>query len=165
MSVMPLYNIIALPGAKLWLQTRIYRELAGKAPVVGERVTLLCQKQEQPRAALDADSFRPVGVTGSVAEVSEGGFTVIAVQNRVNIDEIVMLPDRSFSMTVSRRAEIDDLDPAQAERRLTEVKDRILAFARGKQWEGMLRSFAAHCATPFWSRTACSVASTRWNAY
>ena len=68
MSVMPLYNIIALPGAKLWLQTSAYRELTGKEPVAGERVTLLMQKQEQPRAALDADSFRPIGVVGSVGD-------------------------------------------------------------------------------------------------
>ena len=144
MSIMPLYNIIALPGAKLWLQTSAYRELTGKEPVAGERVTLLMQKQEQPRAALDADSFRPIGVVGSVGAINAGGFMAIDIQNRVNIEEIARLRDGSFSMTVSRRPDTDDLDPADARRRLTGVKDRILAFARGKQWEGMLRGFAAH---------------------
>ena len=144
MSVMPLYNIIALPGAKLWLQTRIYKELTGKAPVEGERVTLLVQKDEQPRAALDGDSFRPIGVTGAISEVNANGFICVDIQNRVNIEEVAVLRDRSFSMTVSRRADVDDLDPADAARRLTGVKDRILSFARGKQWEGMLRGFAAH---------------------
>ena len=144
MSVMPLYNIIALPGAKLWLQTRIYKELTGKAPVEGERVTLLMQKDEQPRAALDGDSFRPIGVTGAISEVNANGYVCVDIQNRVNIEEVAVLRDRSFSMTVSRRADLDDLDPADAARRLTGVKDRILSFARGKQWEGMLRGFAAH---------------------
>ena len=144
MSIMPLYNIIALPGAKLWLQTSAYRELTGKEPVAGERVTLLMQKQEQPRAALDADSFRPIGVVGSVGAINAGGFMAIDIQNRVNIEEVARLRDGSFSMTVSRRPDTDDLDPADARRRLTGVKDRILAFARGKQWEGMLRGFAAH---------------------
>ena len=144
MSIMPLYNIIALPGAKLWVQANVYRELAGKEPAEGERVTLLMQKSEQPRRALNADSFHSIGVAGSIAEVNEGGFICIALQNRVNIEEIAMLRDRSFSMTVSRRGDINDLDPDAAERRLTEVKERILAFARGKQWEGMLRNFAAY---------------------
>ena len=144
MSIMPLYNIIALPGAKLWLQNKTYRELTGKAPAEGERVTVLTQRQEQPRAALDADSFRPIGVTGAISEVSANGFVCIDIQSRVNIEEVAVLRDRSFSMTVSRRPDVDDLDPADAERRLTGVKDRILSFARGRQWEGMLRSFAAH---------------------
>ena len=144
MSVMPLYNIIALPGAKLWLQTRIYKELTGKDPAEGERVTLLMQKDERPRAALDGDSFRPIGVTGVISEVSANGFVCVDIQNRVNIEEVAVLRDRSFSMTVSRRPDVDDLDPADAAHRLTGVKDRILSFARGKQWEGMLRGFAAH---------------------
>ena len=143
MSVMPLYNMIALPGAKLWLQTNVYRELTGKAPVSGERVTLLMQREAQPRKALTADSFQPIGVVGSISEIA-GELVHIDVQNRVNIEEIALLRDGSFSMTVSRRADIDDLDPSDARRRLTEVKDRILSFSRGKQWEGMLRSFAAH---------------------
>lgn len=144
MSIMPLYNIIALPGAKLWLQNKNYRELTGKAPAEGERVTVLTQRQEQHRAALDADSFRPIGVTGAISEVNANGFVCIDIQSRVNIEEVAVLRDRSFSMTVSRRPDVDDLDPTDAERRLTGVKDRILSFARGRQWEGMLRSFAAH---------------------
>ena len=144
MSVMPLYNIIALPGARLWLQAKVYRELTGKAAVVGERVTLLAQRQAQPRSALDGESFFPIGATGNVAEVNGEGFVCIEVQNRVNIEEIARLRDESFSMTVSRRPDVDDLDGARALRGLTEVKDRLLSFARGKQWEGMIRGFAAH---------------------
>ena len=43
MSVMPLYNLIALPGARLWLRGGVYRELTGKDPVEGEKVTILIQ--------------------------------------------------------------------------------------------------------------------------
>ena len=144
MSVMPLYHIIALPGARVWLQSRVYQELSGKAPVMGEKVTLLIQKEEQPRQALTADSFMPIGAAGVVAQINDAGYMAIDVQNRVNIEEIAMLPDRSFSMTLSRRPDRDDLDPETEKRKLTEVKDRILAFARGKQWEDMIRGLAAH---------------------
>ena len=154
MSIMPLYNTITLPGATLWLQTKFYQEVAGKAPVAGERVTLLMQKEEQPRAALNADSFQPIGVTGAISEISDSGFMAIDILNRVNIEEIAMLRDRSFSMTVSRRPDLDDMDPTEAEARLTQVKDRILSFARGKKWEGMLRSFAARSSTFIRSRSS-----------
>ncbi len=143
MTILPIYNIIALPGAKLWLQTSIYKELSDKTPAVGERVTLLAQKEEVPRARLTADNFQPIGVAGTVSEINDGGYLCIDLQNRVNIEEIARLPGGSFSMTLSRRADADDLDRADAERRLTEVKDRILTFAKGKQWEGWLRDFAA----------------------
>ena len=143
MSMLPIYSIIALPGSKLWLQTGIYSELAKKAPITGERVTLLAQKEEKPRSPLSADNFQPIGVVGVISEVIEGGLLCIDLQNRVNVDEIYQLPNGSFSMTLSRRPDIDDLDEEDARRRLTEVKDRILAFSKGQQWERMIRNYAA----------------------
>ena len=80
MTILPVYNIIALPGAKLWLQNNIYKELSDKTPVVGERVTLLYQKEEKPRAQLTADSFQPIAVVGSVSEVNDSGFMCIDLQ-------------------------------------------------------------------------------------
>ena len=144
MTILPIYNIIALPGAKLWLQTNLYRELSDKTPVVGERVTLLAPKEEKPRAQLTADSFQPIGVAGAICEINDSGLMCIDLKNRVNIEEIAQLPGGSFSMTLSRRPDTDDLDRADAELRLTEVKDRILSFSKGKQWEGMLRGFIAY---------------------
>ena len=144
MSVIPVYNIIALPGAKLWLHGRIYRELTGKAPAEGERVTILMQKDEQPRSALNAESFYPIGVMGSIQEVNDSGFLSVDIQSRINIEDIALLPDRSFSLSVSRRADLGTLDAREAGRALTEVKERILAFSRGKQWEETTRSLAAY---------------------
>ena len=143
MSMLPIYRIIALPGSRLWLQTGVYTELSKKDPVMGERVTLLAQKEEKRRSALSADNFQPIGVVGVISEINDSGFLCIDMQYRVNVDEIFQLPDGSFSMTLSRRPDIDDLDTEDAARRLGEVKDRILAFSEGQQWEAMIRNFAA----------------------
>jgi ATP-dependent Lon protease len=144
MSIMPLYNLIALPGARLWLRGTVYRELTGKAPAEGDKVTILMQKEDAGRKALTADSFHPIGTAGVVTEVNDAGFVAIDVQNRINIEGVTVQADSSFSMTVTRRADVEDLDPVEARRRLTEVKERILSFSRGQQWEGWLRSFAAY---------------------
>lgn len=143
MSMLPIYRIIALPGAKLWLQGSIYTQFANKAPVTGERVTLLAQKEENMKEDLSADNFQPIGVSGVISEVNDGGFLCIDMQYRVNVDDICQMPDGSFSMTLSRRNDVDDLNTEDARRRLGEVKARILAFAKGQQWEGMMRNFAA----------------------
>ncbi|MBR2797713.1 MAG: endopeptidase La [Clostridia bacterium] len=144
MTILPIYNIIALPGAKLWLQTEIYNQFTDRTPTVGERVTLLAQKEERDWSQATVDNFQPIGVVGTVSVVNDNGFMCIDLQNRVNVQEITRLPGGSFSMTLSRRADMDDLDREDARRRLTEVKDRVLAFSKGQQWEGMIRNFAAH---------------------
>ena len=144
MSVLPLYNAIALPGAKLWLRVDLYKRGAGKAPVSGERVTILSQKKDQSRAALNEESFYPIGAVGTVDEADINGFMSIDITGRVNVEEVAVLRDRSISLTVSRRRDEEDLDEEDARARLIGLKDRILAFARGQQWEPMLRQFAAH---------------------
>ncbi|MBQ9211464.1 MAG: endopeptidase La [Clostridia bacterium] len=144
MAVLPLYNVLALPGAKLWLREADYRSLTGKAPIVGERVTILAQKEDTDRYDLDVDSFYPIAVAGMVADVGGNGFISLDLHNRVNVSEIVQLPDRSFSMSIVRRPDEGEVDPAQAAQSLEEIKDRILAFSRGQQWEGFLRTFATY---------------------
>ena len=143
MSVMPLYNVLVLPGAKFWLHTNVYRELSGKEPEEGERVTLLIQKTDLERRALNADSFFPIGLTGTVTEIDETGFLAVDLESRINIEEITLLNNRSFSLTASRRFDTGLLDEADAAERLASVKDRILTMARGQRWEGMLRNFAS----------------------
>ena len=144
MAQMPLYNTLTLPGGRIWLRAVDYQALTGKAPAAGERITLLMQKEDQAREELTEKSFFPLAVAGVVAEADENGFVTVELQNRVYIDEIVRLPNQTFSMSLSRRPETEDLDPAEAQRRLKAVKDRILSFAAGQRWEGFLRSFAEH---------------------
>ena len=144
MSIMPIYNMIALPGARLWLRGSVYRELTGKAPQSGEKVTVLMQKEERDRSALSAESFYPIGTVGTVTEVNDEGFVAIEIQSRLNIESVSVQPDRTLSLTVSRRPDVEDLPPEEAERGLLEVKERVLSFSKGQQWEGMLRGFAAY---------------------
>ena len=119
MSIMPLYNMIALPGARLWLRGSVYRELTGKVPVEGEKVTILMQKEDQSRHALTAESFHPIGIVGNISEVNDAGFLAIDILNRISIEGVSVQSDHSFSMTVSRRPDVEDLDSSEAQRRLT----------------------------------------------
>ncbi|MBQ7692408.1 MAG: endopeptidase La [Oscillospiraceae bacterium] len=144
MSIMPIYNMIALPGARLWLRGSVYRELTGKAPQPGEKVTVLMQKEDRDHSALRAESFYPIGTVGTVTEVNNEGFVALEIQSRLNIESVSVQPDRTLSLTVSRRPDVEDLSAEEAERGLLEVKERVLSFAKGQQWEGMLRGFAAY---------------------
>ena len=144
MAILPLYNVLVLPGAKMWLRRTDYRTLTGKDAAVGERVTVLIQKENGDRDALTADSFYPIAVAGQVTETDQSGFITMEMGSRVNIDEIVQLPDRSFSMSVSRRPDSGTLEPEEAARSLKKVKSRILTFSEGQQWEGFLKSFSLY---------------------
>ena len=173
MAILPLYNVLALPGAKIWMRKQDYRALADRDAMTGERVTLLMQKEETEREKLNAESFFPIAAAGLVTGVDQNGFITLEIQNRVNIEEIVQLPDHSFSMSISRRPDTGELTEDEAARGLSAVKSRILTFSEGQQWESFIRSFSVYWDSLWtvagvmspWLRISAEESASLWNSY
>ena len=121
MAVVPVYNLLATPGANIPLSIEDYQRMVGRVPVSGERVTLIFLKTEQRREMLSQDSFFPIGLTGTITEVSDKGFLVVQTGGRVDLKEITVYPDRSIDLDIERRPDIEDLDEEDTERRVKEL--------------------------------------------
>ena len=117
MSVLPIYHVIALPGAKLWLRQEFYRQQTGKTASVGDKVTVLFQKDQVSRSELTGDSFYNIGTAGSVSKTDSNGFITVDLNYRVNVEEVVVMPNGNISMTMSRKPDVLDLNEAEAKKR------------------------------------------------
>ena len=145
MPVLPVHNAIAVPDSTIYLRPDYYRIMsAGKEPQQDAKVVLLITKEPMSRDMVTAESFYPIGVTGLVTEPNVQGFVAIRLRSRVNLDEISIQPDKSIAVNVSRRPEVEDMDRAEEERRVTAVKEEILRFAEDKPWGALMRAFAAN---------------------
>ena len=109
MVVIPIYNLLLVPDANIYLKSDQYRHLARRYAEVNDRVVLLSCKKEEHRKDMTEDSFYPIGVTGFVKEVNEEGYVEIRTTGRVNLDIVGMNPDHTIELTVSRCEEIEDL--------------------------------------------------------
>ena len=85
MAVVPVYNILAVPGASIPLSLERFDKMIGRVPVSGERVTLIFMKEDKTREELTADDFYPIGVSGTVVEVGEQGVLVFRSNTRVDL--------------------------------------------------------------------------------
>ena len=130
MAVVPVYNMITVPDSNLYLQSDQYKGMTGRAPVENEKVTVIVARQEAARRELESGSFYPIGVSGYIREVSEQGYLVIRLEQRVNLDEAYVYPDKTIELTVSRRGDTEDLDPKEAAERLAALKEELLRFSR-----------------------------------
>ena len=143
MAVVPVYNMITVPDSDVYLQTDVYQTMTGRKPVEDEKVTVIVAKKAAARGDLESGMFYPVGVTGQIREVSEQGYLVIHLSQRVNLDEIYVYPNHSIELTISRRDDVADLDPQEAALRLNAVKEALLSFSRNFEWGEMMRRFIA----------------------
>ena len=139
MSVMPVYRHVILPGAHVYLRTSDVESMTDRKPAAGERVTFVLLKEETPRENMTSDSFYPIGASGTVTEVNPAGYLSILIENRVHIDEVTVLPNRTVSLSMSRRPEREDLRGEEAAARLEQVKKHIIDFAEPYQWGQMVR--------------------------
>ncbi len=157
MTVLPVYNVLALPGANLYLKADLCRRMTGKVPQKDDKVMLLPLRENTAREDIRESSFYPVGVAGVVAEIGPGGkFIVVRTAYRVNVDEVHMKEGGSFEVTLSRRRDEEDTIPAEEEARLARVKNAILQFAgaMGMQ-QGVSRAYTAGLSSV--EEVACAV--------
>ena len=145
MVVIPIYNLLLVPDANVYLKSDQYRHLARRYAQVNDRVVLLSCKKEEHRKDMTEESFFPIGVTGYVNEVNPEGYVEIRTTGRVHLDTIGINPDHTIELTISRCEEIEDLDEgvekAHFERHKDDLKESWQGFEWGEQAMGYLNQF------------------------
>ena len=143
MAVVPVYNSILVPESTFVLQTDYYKKMTGKVPNQGEKVTVILCRENLPREELTEDSFYPIGVQGSISEVNQNGYIVIRTGSRVNLNEVTIYNDHSIDLDITKRKDIDDLDPDVAEERLKNLKRQLFKYAENFENIQISRAFIA----------------------
>ena len=141
MTILPVYNRILVPNTTIYLQREMYRMLAGKDPVQGERVLMLVEKKKQTWEELTDDSFYPIGMNGTISDISNSEFIVISSGERVNIEIAHVIGRYNIELNVSRRAEIEDTNEEEEMLRLSKMKEHLTSFLAHFQWGAMLQNY------------------------
>ena len=137
MLVIPVYNMILTPDATVYFQMeQLKRSAKGQGIAVGEKVILIVAKENEDYSSLNENSFYPIGVAGTIAEMNQQGFAAIRTQYRVDIESVGVNPDQTFQLTISRRPDIDDLDAAVEKEKLRSLRQEMRDFASGFEWAG-----------------------------
>ena len=157
MTVIPVYNVLALPGANIYLKTDLCRRMTGRMPQVDEKVMLLPLRENIAREQIREDSFYPIGVAGVITELNAvNKFFVVRTNYRVSVDEVHMKDGGSYEVTLSRRRDEEDLIPAEEDERLARVKSEIMQFAGGMGMaQGASRAYVAQLSTM--AEVACAI--------
>ena len=141
MTVLPVYNRILVPHTTMYLQRELYRMLAGKDPVENEKLVMLVEKKKQGWDELTDDSFYPIGMTGTISDVSNGEFIIISSGERINIESVHIVGPYNIELNVSRRAEVEDANEEEELLRLSKMKESLTTFLSHFQWGAMLQNY------------------------
>ncbi len=142
MLVIPVYNLILTPDCTLYLPVEQVRRCAGDRGIaLNEKVVLIIAKQNISSSTMKDNDFYPVAVAGIVTDVSHNGFCVMSLQYRVNLESIVINSDHTIQLTLSRRSEIQDLDPETERRKVQGLVKEMRRFSAGFEWKDIADYF------------------------
>lgn len=148
MANLPIYNIMVVPDANIYLKSDYYEEMTGKEPVIDERVILMVEKEEYSKDELTEDSFYPIGISGVITEANDNGYFLVHTRNRVNLDEITIFKDHTIDLSISKRPDIEDLEVNdEITERINAVKSLVIQFSQKYQWGPLIRSYASRWST------------------
>ena len=140
MTVIPVFEKLIAPNADIYFRRDHFRYLAG-AVEVDDPVILLVSRKEQTKAERREDSFYPIGLAGTVREVSGEGYAVVRTEGRVDIESVQINRDYSVSVLTRRRNDLEDLDNYTAGEKLSQAKKAVKEFAQGYQWGTAANAF------------------------
>ncbi len=133
MTVIPVFDKLIAPDSDVYFRRDQFRQLAGSAGI-DEKVILLISKEDQPKIGRTEESFYPIGLAGTVSEISNDGYVVVRAGGRVNIESVVINRDRTISLMTSRRPDIPDLSEEEAAEKLEQAKEAVKDFSQDYEW-------------------------------
>ncbi len=136
MVIIPVYNQVILPDSNIFFPLNRIRTSNGSTPGANERVMFLFQKKQESR--FNEDSFYPIGVVGYVSDNSVQGMIIVHTVQRVNVENVFIRADRTLSVNISRRADIEDLEPSVEKSHLEEAKQSLKKILASYQWGNTL---------------------------
>ena len=141
MTIIPTYNLLLVPNADIYMRSKMYKDVTGRDPEEGERVTMIVSRKEARRAEFTAESFYPIGLSGTIREVNASGYIVIRTANRVDIESVGVTPEGKLDLIVFRRDDADDLDAGEAARRTAAARDALRKFFADQPWGATARAY------------------------
>lgn len=134
MFVLPLYEVLLVPGVNMYVRGEEFEEFALSKAVLHEDVVLLTAKEQKPRYAYTADDFYEIGIGGYVSDVSQDGFVTIRANERLRIDAVRVNDDATIEVETTGLIDVRDVPEEERLTRLRAIKDALNDFAKEYDW-------------------------------
>ncbi len=141
MITIPIYNVLVVPDVTIYLKNESYTYLTQKEPEVGEKLVLAIAKADEKPQDMDANSFYPIGLAGTITEVTENGFVAVKTGSRLNIDEITVTPGHPIETVTSGRPDIGDMSAADQKEHFLQLQQALVDFATGHEWGNVVKAY------------------------
>ena len=138
MIMIPAYDLLVLPGTRIYFKKEYFRELAQKEPEQGDDIIFILLKQQRERREITEEDIYPVGVTGIVEDVEREDAIGVRTISRITLNQVDVPGNR---VQFVERADIEDISAQEIDKRFQEMRNAILKFSNQFQWGIIARQY------------------------
>lgn len=133
MVVIPIYDMILLPGVNFYFKKEAYYHWNLEELKPGDEILFALQREQKDLKDCTPEDFYPVGFTAELVGIDSEGLVQMKVRSRVDVSDIENNAE-TFSATASVRTEIEDITAEELRRRFERVRGAYLQFVQNFQW-------------------------------
>lgn len=138
MIIVPAYDLVVLPGTRLYFKKEYYKELAQKEPKSGDAILFILLKQRKDRSSISEEDVYPIGVTGIIEDIDAEDNISIRTVSRVTLSQIDV---KQHTAQFTERGDIEDITEQEIEQRFKNVRNAILKYSNQFQWGIIARQY------------------------
>ena len=147
MIVIPVYDYVAIPHSKVYFQAERYKELTGNPAAKGDQVIILWSKDNSDSVKMQLDSFRPIGVCGTVGDVDPTGFVVIRTADRIDLKSVDIDESGALQVGFRWRPDVEDITPEEEKEKLQKIKAAVSKYVAQFQWGPLMSGYISRWET------------------
>ncbi len=146
MIILPVYNVLLLPGVTVYLQKDYISKQSGEEePDTDEEILFLVRRKETEGDGLEGQYY-PIGLRGQIESVGEDGTAAVRLLCRINLDS-VEYEDDTMSVAWSEREETMDMDSSEMDARFRKLKVALFRALNRFRWGVMARGYISDWST------------------
>ena len=133
MLTIPIYNMMLLPDVTFFFRKDALPEGRLTQENVGENILFLMLKDDKEQKELTRDDVYPIGISGKIESIDDGGNVRITAQDRVEVQDFEV-ENGEIKASAVIRPDVDDLPRQEEAEHFGQLKNDLLQFIRGFQW-------------------------------
>ena len=133
MTIIPIHDMILLPGISFYFKKEAYYQWQLAEAKAGDELLFLLQKEQKELKDTSAEDFYPIGFSAEVVSIDADGTVQVKVKERVDVYDIENA-EGTLSAAASVRPVVEDISQEEKRAKFEKIRSSYLQFVQNFQW-------------------------------
>lgn len=140
MIVVPMHDLVILPGVTAYFRKDIFQRMNVSSVQVGDDVIFPLLKADKEPKDISSEDVYPIGISGTIEAIDSEGNISVKLKERVEVSGIEAR-ENGIAAEAVIRPEVQDIGEKEVQEHYEQLRSALLNFVQNFQWGVWARSY------------------------